>query len=183
MKSGIYLVTNTVDGKIYVGQSVNMEARWWQHRWGLKRGVHRNIHLQRAFALDGEQAFVFSVLEHCEPAILDEREQHYLDTLNPVDNGYNIMRHPRSAKGYKHSEEARRKIAESHKTRAPRQPLTEETKTKMRGPRGPNKATKESYERSLEKRRANGYKPLTEERKRRISEGMKRAKQIATQTS
>ena len=31
MSSGIYVIRNTLDGKLYVGKSCDMEARWLQH--------------------------------------------------------------------------------------------------------------------------------------------------------
>lgn len=40
------------------------------------------------------------VLEYCELDILNEREQYYLDTLNPE---YNILKSARSFRGFKHS--------------------------------------------------------------------------------
>ena len=30
--SGIYSITNTVDGKVYIGSAVNLQQRWWDHR-------------------------------------------------------------------------------------------------------------------------------------------------------
>jgi len=32
MISGIYKITNKVNGKVYIGQSVDIERRWKEHR-------------------------------------------------------------------------------------------------------------------------------------------------------
>lgn len=90
---GVYKITNIANGKLYVGSSKDIEYRWRQHKDELNRGVHGNSHLQRAWNKYGENSFKFEIIEKCEPFIQFEREQFYLDTLNPFDdNGYNIVR-------------------------------------------------------------------------------------------
>ena len=46
---GIYSITNQVNGKIYIGQSINIFARWKNHLTGLYGGYHTNKHLQNSF--------------------------------------------------------------------------------------------------------------------------------------
>lgn len=90
---GVYKITNLVNGKIYVGSSKDIESRWKQHRDKLNKGTHDNPHLQRAWGKYGEDNFKFEVIEECERTIQFEREQFYLNMLNPFDdNGYNIVR-------------------------------------------------------------------------------------------
>ena len=48
-KSGIYQIRNLVNGKIYVGSSVNLETRKTPHYWELENNRHNNQHLQRAY--------------------------------------------------------------------------------------------------------------------------------------
>lgn len=89
---GVYRITNTANGKFYVGSSVNMRYRQYTHLSWLRKGRHENGYLQRAFSKNGEQSFVFEVLEKCNREVLLEREQWYLDTLSPTDRtrGYNL---------------------------------------------------------------------------------------------
>lgn len=89
---GIYRITNTVNGKFYVGSSINMRYRQYTHLSGLRNGKHDNNYLQCAFNKHGEQSFFFEVLEKCDDDVLLEREQWYLDTLSPADRaiGYNL---------------------------------------------------------------------------------------------
>lgn len=90
---GVYKITNKANGKIYIGSSNSLDKRWYQHSFQLKNGIHANQHLQRAWNLYGEDNFVFEIIEECSPEIQFEREQYYLNTLNPFDdNGYNIVR-------------------------------------------------------------------------------------------
>lgn len=90
---GVYKITNTVNGKFYVGSSKDIKNRWSQHKKTLNEGTHGNTHLQRAWKLYGGQNFIFEVIEECLPEMQFEREQYYLNMLNPFDdNGYNIVR-------------------------------------------------------------------------------------------
>jgi group I intron endonuclease len=83
MKSGIYKITNIVNGKGYVGQSNNIKRRWMEHKTPAKR---RGIVLDRAFAKYGIDNFEFSVLEYCKKSLLDEREIYYIKKLAPEYN-------------------------------------------------------------------------------------------------
>lgn len=90
---GVYKITNIVNNNIYVGSSKDVEHRWQQHRDSLDKGRHGNIHLQNAWNKYKSHSFVFEIIEECTPEIQFEREQHYLNTLNPFGkNGYNIVR-------------------------------------------------------------------------------------------
>ena len=62
-RHGIYQITNTVNGKFYVGSAVNLGGRYSQHLSDLKLQKHANGRLQNAWNKYGEDSFVFSVLE------------------------------------------------------------------------------------------------------------------------
>jgi group I intron endonuclease len=62
----------------------------------------------------GYSNFSFSILEYCDPARVLEREQYYMDHLNPE---YNILKIAGSSTGYKHSREAIEKIRNSRLNR------------------------------------------------------------------
>lgn len=47
--SGIYALFNTIDGKMYIGKSVNIYTRMQDHHSSLSRNKHRNKHLQSTF--------------------------------------------------------------------------------------------------------------------------------------
>jgi hypothetical protein len=88
---GVYAIKHVADGKIYIGQSVNMSKRILYHKCSDKDCIH----LYRALACYGWDAFEVVVLEKVnDPAQLNEREQYWMDTLeshNP-QKGYNIRR-------------------------------------------------------------------------------------------
>lgn len=161
MPAGIYRITNTVNGKIYIGSSQDTRARWRNHRHNLRHNSHRSCHLQNAFNLDGEEAFVFDVLEECAVEELIHREQAYLDKLRPyiAELGYNLAPIAKASfRGRKHSQEARLKMSEWHKGKV----VSQETRAKQ-----------SEWQTGL-KRRAR-----TEEEKQRISEAQKGVKRKA----
>lgn len=51
---GIYCIENIQTGKKYIGQQVNIRSRWYQHRNELRRGIHCNDYLQKAWNKYGE---------------------------------------------------------------------------------------------------------------------------------
>lgn len=86
--SGVYAILNTLNNKKYVGSTNCFKKRFAEHRSQLRRGNHKNIHLQRAFNKYGEKNFKFVILEECENVqdTLNFVEQKYIDS----DGDYNI---------------------------------------------------------------------------------------------
>lgn len=56
--SGIYIITNTINHKIYVGQSNNVFRRKKQHFSALKAGKHENVQLQFDYNMFGRKNFI-----------------------------------------------------------------------------------------------------------------------------
>lgn len=94
MKSGVYKITNTTNGKFYIGSSKDIDWRWYCHKHHLKTGQHINPKLQHSWNKHGENKFVFEIIEKVKPDenLLLEREQYHLDLLKPYERnvGYNI---------------------------------------------------------------------------------------------
>ncbi len=90
--SGIYTITNTVNGKIYVGKAVNIGERLNCHKSKLRNGKHDNAHLQRAWNKYGQQNFLFEILEECSREFLCSFEHYWCNLLNVHndDCGYNF---------------------------------------------------------------------------------------------
>lgn len=86
--SGVYCIINVQNGKKYVGSSKNIYSRWLKHRATLRGNYHANSYLQNAWNKYGEDSFHFFILCKCSEESLLEREQEYIDKLNPE---YNIM--------------------------------------------------------------------------------------------
>jgi group I intron endonuclease len=106
-QSGIYMIQNVVDWKMYIGSAKYIARRWAVHRHNLRNNKSNNVHLQRAWNKYGEDCFRFSVLVYCKPDELIELEQYFIDGLNPA---YNIQQVAGSSLGRKFSEETKEKL-------------------------------------------------------------------------
>ena len=59
----IYRITNMANGKYYIGSADSFARREWQHKYDLRRKMHKNPRLQAAWDKYGEDMFVFEILE------------------------------------------------------------------------------------------------------------------------
>lgn len=91
---GIYKITNTENGKMYIGRSENIEARFITHITQLKDGTHSNWKLQNAYNLLKDKSRLrFEILEEIKDSnLLPIAEQYYYDKYNVYENGYNLSR-------------------------------------------------------------------------------------------
>lgn len=86
-KAGIYMITSRSSNRFYIGSAVNLLYRKNRHFCDLRKNRHQNKHLQRIFDKYGENDLTWSVIEIVEDTEkLIEREQHYIDRLNPEIN-------------------------------------------------------------------------------------------------
>ena len=86
---GIYKITNQINGKCYIGQSVSIKRRWQEHYRFNSREQDTVIH--QAFKKYGIENFSFEILEECSQNQLDDLEIKwiaYFDSQNP-NKGYN----------------------------------------------------------------------------------------------
>lgn len=88
---GIYKITNKINGKVYIGQSVNIYQRWQKHKRSAinKSDPKYHYHLYCAFRKYGIEHFDFEILEKCNIAELDMRERYWIRIHNSFFNGYN----------------------------------------------------------------------------------------------
>lgn len=110
--SGIYLIRNSVNGKIYIGSAENLGRRRREHWKELRNREHCNAHLQAAWSKYGEEEFSFEVLERCSDLL--KREDHWLYQygLPNSEIGYNIRKKASSNAGLKHSPETKVMLSE-----------------------------------------------------------------------
>lgn len=123
--AGIYLIYCSASQKGYIGRSKNIKSRWQTHKTRLRKQIHENIHMQRAWSLYGEGVFLFLVLENC--LNIAEREEFWISQIEDLSTLYNM----KSVEGlieFNMPEEAKRKISVANKGRA----LSEEHKQKLK---------------------------------------------------
>ena len=97
---GIYKIENLINGKVYIGQSINIQERWNEHKLINSRTSKNALKKQKyplylAFQKYGLENFSFEVLEECSLEELDTKEQFYIKKYNsyidfPNSNGYNL---------------------------------------------------------------------------------------------
>ena len=86
--SYIYKITNTLNGKIYIGQtSTTIEHRWKQHIQDSKK--YKDRPLYRAFNKYGIDVFKIETIEQCPPEKVNERECFWITYYNSYHYGYN----------------------------------------------------------------------------------------------
>jgi hypothetical protein len=157
---GVYQITNTVNGHIYIGSAVDIDRRWRAHKYKLSKNIHHSKHLQNAWNKYGADCFEFSVLcEVNDPTSILDVEQTYLDEYEPE---YNVCTKAGNRLGVKQTDEAKRKIGDAQRGELNHmfgKHLSEEHKRKV-------------GESSIGRRGALGYKH-TEEARRKISEATK----------
>lgn len=89
-KKAIYIITNLVNNKIYIGSAIDYMRRFRLHKFQLRNQKHNNLHLQRSFNKYTENNFSFDILELVEnKEDLINREQYWMDLLKPE---YNIRK-------------------------------------------------------------------------------------------
>lgn len=111
--SGVYMITNTTNGKCYIGSSFNIGQRLYEHKQTLVRGNHHNIHLQRAYREYGEGSFIVEDLEICLPKDRISAENRWLQCYK--GDKYNIAFRADCPSQAHLSKETRQKISEGLK--------------------------------------------------------------------
>lgn len=96
--SGIYQITNTVNGKRYVGSSDHLYIRHNCHLRYLSRGTHSNPKLQNSWNKYGGENFSFTVLEYAHPELIRDKEQEYINRLDPEFNISKVVGYPNTPK-------------------------------------------------------------------------------------
>lgn len=150
---GIYGLRNKINGKWYVGQSVDVEQRWIKYK---NCDCKKQRRLYNAILKYGYDNFEKTIIEECDenPWIMDYREMYWIRNMQTIENGYNCTE---GGSGGRKSKETREKmsawqIGKKH---------SEETKRKIG-----LKSIGRKFTDEMNKRKG---RPFTEERKRAVS--------------
>ena len=104
---GIYKITSP-SGKIYIGQSVNIEKRFLSYSKLLR--CKTQIKLFRSFLKYEVINHKFEIIEECDIELLNERERYYQDLYDVINKGLNCVLQELNGKSGKLSEETKLKI-------------------------------------------------------------------------
>lgn len=95
MLGKIYKITNHINGKIYVGQTVkSLKERFQKHCWGTTENdsYHLNMAIKKAIKKYGKENFTIELIEEVETAKLDEREIYWISYYDSYNKGYNCTK-------------------------------------------------------------------------------------------
>ena len=125
----IYKVTNLINGKCYIGQTIKpIEQRKHEHIWNATNKKYRS-YLHNAINKYGIENFKWEIL--CACSTNDELNKKEIDLIieqnSYLPNGYNLTFGGGGISGYKHTEETKQKISKKRMGIK----FTEETKQKM----------------------------------------------------
>ncbi len=90
---GIYKIQNKINGKVYIGQSIDIDKRIKEHFYKAenKKDISYNSAIHHAIRKYGKENFECSVIEECNQSELDDKERGYIKQYNSLSpNGYNI---------------------------------------------------------------------------------------------
>lgn len=105
---GIYKIICNGE-KFYIGSSKNIQQRFYKHRRELRKGVHKNEHMQNAYNKYGEECFYLEIVEECSIDEQYSKEQYYINLLQPIYNKeLDVLTHIPT-------EETKKKLSEANK--------------------------------------------------------------------
>lgn len=96
-----YTITNIKNGKVYIGETMNVERRWKEHKESLDKKAHYNYKLQNDWSKYGEESFKFEIMPQNEYQLTITNsirskaygiyvENKIIKELNLINDGYNI---------------------------------------------------------------------------------------------
>lgn len=116
---GIYKIECLKNGMVYVGSSIDIQARLTWHKSHLINNTHYKKGMQEDFNKYGIENFVFEIVELTTEKRLKEKEIYYIKELKAVEHGYNtcISTSGRYKKTSKHSKKLSKKriFSDEHK--------------------------------------------------------------------
>jgi group I intron endonuclease len=161
---GVYLLTNTVTGVVYVGSAVDLLKRWLTHKSDLVHGKHHNPRLQASWQKHGPEAFTYTVLEMVPDGrnriSLLAAEQRWLDyyRVGTDESTYNAMTVAGSHLGRKRSDETRARLSAAATGRK----HSPEVLAKLRAAKLGRKLSPEHIEKIAAKNRGRKLGPMPE---------------------
>lgn len=122
----IYELKNNINGKSYVGQTIDIQKRIWKHKSIAKTKNYKNTNkFYTDLDLFWIDNFTLIILESCDENLLDKKERYWIKKLNTIEpNGYNILvgghklyKTENPFYGKHHTTETKEKISKKNKNR------------------------------------------------------------------
>ena len=121
----IYKITNTINEKLYIGQTWNtLEYRFKQH-WYKKKNISKIHNSITKYGRNNFQIELLAETDNQQDA--DCYEKYFIANLETIEYGYNISEGGSRGRRGRHSDETKKKIGAASKLRIP----SDETRQKM----------------------------------------------------
>lgn len=110
----IYLITNLITNKKYIGQTnQDIKSRFEDHWKEAVKQYRTNCYLHNSMVKHGIENFSLELIEDNIPEeLIDDKESYYIDKYNTFylnGHGYNMTRGGQGIHGYKHTNETKLK--------------------------------------------------------------------------
>lgn len=90
MKGTLYVITNKINGKKYIGKTYKtIEERFEEHKRDSRKPKNYNRKLYKDFCIFGDHNFKIEEIGMFEDGILEEKEIEYISKYDTYENGYN----------------------------------------------------------------------------------------------
>jgi group I intron endonuclease len=186
MSAIIYLLTNTINGKTYVGLSTKtLEQRWSRHCRSARGDS--SCHIHNAIRKYGPDAFTHHIIEETTKELMFDRERYWISVLTPE---YNMTE---GGQGGIPSDDVRKRLSNAQKAFLKRnpehqqkllkamhdarrgKPQSQETREKIRAKLTGRKLTPQHRATLRRPKKYKKYKRvLTPEHRQKISDAMRR---------
>ena len=138
----VYKISNTINDKVYIGiTSYTIEERYKWHVRDCKKGVDKKLY--KAMKKHGIENFKIDLLEQADSAIIDKREEFYIEKFDSFNNGYNAS--PVSHGIKHHTKETKKLMSKKAKGRKPTKDALEKRSESMKEFWKDNFELKEQY--------------------------------------
>ena len=168
---GIYKITNP-KGKIYIGQSVNIEKRWNRYKNLIPKDCIGQPLIYRSLIKYGVKNHIFEIIELCNKEELNKLESYYIALYNSFNSkcGLNLTS---GGTNYLFSDISRRKMSIAQKNKI----VSKETRLKL------SEANKgKTHSASTIKKMSDAHKNISKETRLKMSISQKNRPMINHET-
>lgn len=93
MLGSIYIISNSINNKVYIGQTIqSLKARWYEHCRRPYKKNEAEMLIKKAIIKYGKENFTIKEIEKCAIQDLDDREIYYISLYNSYIDGYNMTK-------------------------------------------------------------------------------------------
>ena len=121
---GIYKITCLITNKIYIGQSINIEYRFNQYKYGSVKNQIKLYNSLKKHGISNHRFEILEIFDEFNKELLTEREQFFMDFYRKY--GCILLNIKEAGSNGKHNDVSKIKIGESNKIKLKGRKLSKE---------------------------------------------------------